>query len=365
VLSFDFTRFSHGHVGSVSEGYDFSTATAFNGPAPKGDVDTTSNVAPEVGVGTELQYLMRVSNVTQDWVELDGFSLGFENSGSGDGRLTGRVAVEDVVVAMKGSSAAAVKLTEAIAKGTHLGSVEIQAYRAGGEGQALVESYKFTDVVLSSLQTSAGELTSNQLSFDYAKVGHSHFEADLQGGTGDETRAGFDARQGEATNAGGGGAESRPQLEPSPHDLDYYAFFEGVGGGEWLRLESFSMGLSSTIDGSKGAGKLIPSEVTLQLGASGPLVELGAELFGGQHIKLAEIEAYRAGGGDKAQLVDEFRFENVLVTSLHSAGVTDNVLSFDFTRFSHGHVGSVSEGYDFSTATAFNGPAPDADIFFF
>ena len=271
-----------------------------------------------------------------------------------------------------GSSAAAVGLTEAIAKGTHLSSVDIQAYMPGNK-PLLVESYKFDDVVLSSLQTSASPgSTANQVGFDYAKMGHSHFEADLQGGTGDETRAGFDAKQGQATNVGGGGAVSNPKLEFAPQDLDYYAFFEGVGGGEWLRLDAFSMGLTSQTSLSGGTGKLLPSDVMLGLGASGPLVELSKELFSGAHIKFAEIEAYAPGS--KPQLVDEFRFEDVLVTSWHSAGATDNALSFDFGKFSHGHVqtdatgkvtGSVSEGYDFSLAKAFDGPAPDADIVFF
>ena len=49
-------------------------------------------------------------------------------------------------------------------------------------------------------------------------------------------------------------------------------------------------------------------------------------------------------------------------------------LSFDFAKFSHGHVsydaqgtqsGTVSEGYDFTLNKAFDGPTPDADIGFF
>jgi hypothetical protein len=96
-------------------------------------------------------------------------------------------------------------------------------------------------------------------------------------------------------------------------------------------------------------------------------------LDSGAHIGLAEIEAYAPGsGGDQPRLVDEYRFGDVAITGTKSSN-GHNTLAFDFASFSHGHVDydnagkatSVSEGYDFAKAAAFDGPAPLPDINFF
>jgi len=164
-------------------------------------------------------------------------------------------------------------------------------------------------------------------------------------------------------------------------DLDYYAHFEGVGGsaGQWLKLGSFSLGLSNsgsigTGGGGAVAGKVTAGDVLLTLGSSNALVDLNEFLDTGKHLSKVEIEAYASVGGGKSQLIDEYRFDDVLVTSLQTSNASSNALSFDFAKFSYGHqlynsngsVGSfVAEGYDFPKGTAFDGPAPHADISFF
>ena len=104
------------------------------------------------------------------------------------------------------------------------------------------------------------------------------------------------------------------------------------------------------------------------------LVQLTELLDTGHAIALAEVEAYAPGSdGEPRRLVDEYRFEDVLVTGVNSYGVTDNGVSLDFSKFSHGHVTygdsgeatSVSEGFDFATVHAFDAVAPIPDINFF
>ena len=71
------------------------------------------------------------------------------------------------------------------------------------------------------------------------------------------------------------------------------------------------------------------------------MVELTEALATGEHLKGVEIEAYVPGATRATMLVDQYYFEDVLVTSLSTGGSafsTANNLSFDFARFNHGHV---------------------------
>ena len=216
----------------------------------------SGKVAAEVSPGTTLQYFMRVEGVTKDWVELDAFSLGMSNPGSvgtGGGAGAGRTTAQDVFVAL-GSTQAAAKLVEYVSTGKHLTKVEIEAYPPGGDkGGTLVDEFLFTDVLVSSLQTSSG---GNNLSFDYAKFGHTHVEQDLEGGTGTKNDTGFDFSKGKITSGPSANPDALKAKQDdvgSPQDLDYYAHFEGVGGSStWLKLGSFSLGLTNS--GSIGTG---------------------------------------------------------------------------------------------------------------
>ena len=351
--------------------------TIANMPEPGGNGKVVDDVSP----GTVLKYYMKVDGVTDDWVQLDSFSLGLARTGSAvEGKAgAGNLTAEDVFVTL-GSSHAGTVLIEAAGKGTLLKSVEIEAYALGSEGfKDMVDDFRFDNVLVSSLQTSAGASgTVNEVGFDYAKFGHTHVEYDDTGKKTGETETGWDFKTGKLVGGPGGSEDAlKAKLEGADHDLEYYVRFEGVNASnEWLQLDSFSMGLtgtSSSTDGKVIINQPTASDVLLTLGSSEQLVKLTEMLDKGTILKFAEIEAYRAGGESK-MLVDEYHFDNVLLRDLDSVNATDNALSFDFTKFSHGHVsykadgtqaGTVSEGYDFTLNKAFDGPTPDADIGFF
>ena len=381
VLSFDFAKYSHGHelldakgaaTGFVSEGFDFTKSIAFNGPDPLADADK-AKIVSAVEPGADLQYYMRIDGVTKDWVELDSFSLGLDravSSGAG-GAGAGKLTADDVVVGL-GSSQSVAKLVEFAGTGKHIAKVEISAADFGPDGARVVDSFLFSDVLVSSLQDGSG---GNQIAFDYSKFGHTHVEYDDKTGKKlSDIDTGYDFKSATSGGDGGPGFPTKgAKLDDVAGDLDYYVRFDGVGAtDEWLHLGSFSMGLTNSGSvGGAGAGKTAASDVTLLLGSSKQLAELTTKLTEGTHIKLAEVEAYQSGGGAGKQLVDEFRFEDVQIASLDTANASSNVLSFDFAKFSHGHelhdtkgaaTGFVSEGFDFGKSIAFNGPDPHADM---
>jgi len=282
-----------------------------------------------------------------------------------------------------GSTQLLAKLVEYATTGKVLDSVQISAVRNAKDADQVIDAYEFENVVVSALQDSS---SGNQISFDYAKFAYAHpLYDDKTGKKQGETQAGYDFNVGKG-GSGGGGVPGFPGEEHAkldavgdPADLEYYARFEGVGGNEWLRLDSFSMGLtnSSSVSVSGGsariAGQVEFGEVTLKMGSSKGLAELAGRMLQGTSIKLAEVEAYRDSGGDKGMLLmDEFRFENVLISSLDTTNAVSNELGFAFTKYSHGHelydladkpTGFVAEGYDLATAKAFDGPNPTGDIF--
>jgi hypothetical protein len=92
----------------------------------------------------------------------------------------------------------------------------------------------------------------------------------------------------------------------------------------------------------------------------------------GHHFKFFEVEAY-AAGGKESQLVDQYYFQDVLVTGLQSDGANANEVSLDYGAFSHGHIeqdikggaGPTTEtGWDFVHNDSFSHPvAADVDLF--
>jgi type VI secretion system secreted protein Hcp len=180
---------------------------------------------------------------------------------------------------------------------------------------------------------------------------------------------------------GSGGSEAK--LDAQTSDLHYYVRFEGVAGNQWLQLEDFDMGLSSTASitgkgGGASAGKLSADEVSLLLGSSKAIVELSEALVTGELIKNVEVEAYASGGEGKQQLVDEFWFENVILTGLHQDAslkyeAIANEVDFTYAKFSHGHIEQKADGsagphteagWDFTKNDEWTHGPPHADIDF-
>jgi VCBS repeat-containing protein len=305
-------------------------------------------VADEVPPGADLQYFMRVDEATNDWVELHGFSFGMSQTGTigGGGGGAGKTNVTDVSVSFNTAPSAADLFAAGLA-GEHLKFVEIEAYALGGkDGARLVDEFKFDDVLVSSHQVSGafGMPEQHAVSFNFTKVGHTHVEQDEKGGLGDKTSMSYDVQAGTVDNSGPAAAAEAIKGEQEPvvgSDLELYLRVDGVGApNEWLKLGSFSLGLSnpaSSSGGGGGAGKVIFQDLHVSLGSSSELVELTQMLAMGEHIKSAELEVYATGGKAGHQIIDEFKFEDVLVSEWQTFDASTNHLSFEFAEVSYGH----------------------------
>jgi len=376
---------------TISDGKLADTATVgvtvagVNEPGSGDGGASAAKVASSVAPGADLDYYIRIEGVSGgEWLHLDAFSLGLMNSGSasaGGGAGAGKASASDVS-AVLGSSAALVELTAALAAGTHLKSVEIEAYLPGSEkGGQLLDQYYFEDVLMTGLQTGGSAFsTASQLSFDFVKFNHGHVEYGKDGSVASTSEAGFDFAALKDFTGGpavaGDALKGQQDLNALPTDVDlqYYVSFEGSGG--WLELGSFSMGLanSGALSGSGGAlaGKVSASDVALLLGSSGQILDLTDGVTTGQHFKFLEVEAYLPGGDKGSLLVDEYYFEDVVVSALQTSNASTNQVSVDYAKFSHGHVeydaktgaalAPTSVGWDFVLNTAWDHGAPDADV---
>jgi type VI secretion system secreted protein Hcp len=337
-----------------------------------------SKVLPSVGSSANLDYYIRFEG--QDWMRLEGFSLGLSQSGSlgtGGGGGTGKATATDIHTTL-GTSGQLVELSADLTSGKHIKNVEIEVY-AAGQVQQLVDQYYFEDVLVTGLQTSAagGDGTAHSLSFDYAAFNRGHVTQDIKGGVGDIVEDGFNFKT--LTDADGlgpaiTGEAIKAKLENVDSldaNLEYYVSWEGSGG--WLELGSFSVGMTQTGSlgtGGGGAGKASASDLSFTLGSSAELLQLEDALTSGKHLKNLEIEAYHFGGEGK-QLVDQYVFQDLLVTSLQTTDSVTNQVAVNFAQFSHGHIeydakggiGDITEaGWDFQASTPFHAPV-DSDLF--
>jgi type VI protein secretion system component Hcp len=123
---------------------------------------------------------------------------------------------------------------------------------------------------------------------------------------------------------------------------------------------------------SGGTSQATADDVMLALGSSKQLVELTQALLSGKHLNNLEVEAYRMDGA-QPQLVDEYKFEDVILSGLTTSNATDNTLSFDYGKYAEGHIAYdangaqttiTTGGWDFIHNTAFAGGTPHADIDF-
>src|SRR6185295_12616974 len=386
-VSVDFSRFDRAHaeldekggVGPVFHaGWDFESNTKF-GVAMDADLGKDSPL-PSVESSDNLDYFIRFNG--QDWMRLDSFSLGMSQSGSlaGGGGGTGKATPTDVHTLL-GTSGQLVELGADLTSGKHVQSVEIEVYGAGGkEQQQLLEQFYFEDVLVTDLHTSAGSGsgTSHSLSFDYAAFNRGHVTQDAKGGVGSIAEDGFDFRS--VSDADGVGPAIQgdaikaklENVDSLDSNLQYYVSWEGSGG--WLELNSFSVGATqqgSTTAGGGGTGKAIPSDLSFTLGASAQLLQLEDALTSGKHLKALEIEAYHSGSKGAPELVDQYVFEDLLVSSLQTSNAVFNSVSVDFAKFSRGHIeytetgakGATTEaGWDFVHNVQFHAPV-DSDLF--
>jgi type VI secretion system secreted protein Hcp len=313
-------------------------------------------------------------------MNLRGFQFGLENTGSfsgGGGGGAGKSFSNGVTLELD-SGGQLTTLAQSLLSGEHLKDVEIEAYRTTGSGKAtLVDEFKFNDVLFTSLDGGNGA-GDNTLGFNFSSFTHGHIDLDKSGGVGDIATTGWNFKTnqempGPQPQANGTKVQDLDQV--SPDSLEYYVRFDGAEG--WLQVSGFNFGFENTGSfsggGGGGAGKATKDDVGLTLGSSSELVALTLALASGEHIKDVEIEAYRGGISGKEQLVEEFRFNDVIITKLDTVNGTTNELAFDFSSFTHAHIeqsksggsGSIADsGWDFKTNTPEPVPAPHADVLF-
>jgi len=392
LVGVEFGKFIHEHAQqddagamgpSTKAGWDFIENQAFTSPTHA--VGNLGKDLPLESVGSEtpLEYYIRFEDDSPEWMRIDGFSWGVSTPVSvGSGGAGAGKAIAQPVSLVLGSSQTATQLAQYLAMGKHLESVEIEAYAPGDDKGAsqLVDQYYFETVFLSGLQTHAasGSAPQESVSFAYAKFDHSHVTQD-DGGALSSTQDGWDFVQNKDDNGFGpevkGDGLKAALDETVGGALKYYVTFDGAPG--WLELSSFNVGLSNPVSigsatGGAGAGKVSASPAMLGLGSSKELLTLSDALTEGRHFKFLEVEAYAASAGDKgAQLVDQYYFEDVLVSSLDGAGANDNLVGVEFGKFAHGHIeqtdtgalGQLTEvGWDFIENKVFTAPT-DADLF--
>ncbi|HEX7221032.1 MAG TPA: tandem-95 repeat protein, partial [Burkholderiales bacterium] len=137
---------------------------------------------------------------------------------------------------------------------------------------------------------------------------------------------------------------------PPGTPLQYFMRVDGATN-DWVELHSFSLGMSQTGTvggGGGGAGKTNVTDVSVSLGTAPSGAELFAAGLLGTHFKFVEIEAYAAGGKEGLRLVDEFKFDDVLVRSQQVSGADGGApvesLSLNFTKIGHTHVEYKADG---------------------
>jgi VCBS repeat-containing protein len=362
TLELTYQAFSHGHVGDgVSQfGWEFSEEAGggnFPGPSVSANVNF-KDLLPVVASSSDVDLYIRFDGVSPEWLELGSFSMSLERPvDAGSGQVTGKVQLEDVLAAL-GSSEMVVKLTQELFEGKDLDAVQIGMYAPSKTGQmALVDAFRFDGVHLTGLDTSGSTgNTVNDLSFGFS--GFSHKSVELGGssykeGSWDFSTEGHPVGSPEAPTT----APTKDLGEGLPTDaqIEYYVHFHGSSSStfsnEWLRLESFSMGLHAPQSQGQQSGPVQAEALGLELGANTNLVPLTNALDTNGDVDV-EIEAYAISSkvGTK-QLVDQYYFDNARVTGLDTADGNANTLELTYQAFSHGHVGDgVSQfGWEFDS----------------
>ena len=104
-------------------------------------------------------------------IQIESFSWGESNVGSmgaGGGGGSGKVAMQDFHFVM-GANKSTPKLILACADGSHVKSAILTCRKAGKEQQEFLK-YTFTDVLISSYQTSGSDSPVEQCSFNFTQI---------------------------------------------------------------------------------------------------------------------------------------------------------------------------------------------------
>jgi type VI secretion system secreted protein Hcp len=141
----------------------------------------------------------------KDEIQIESFSFGVSNSGSashGGGAGAGKASFQDFSFVTPLTSASP-QLFLACASGKHL-KEGLLTIRKSGEKATDFYKVKFSDILISSYQEGGapdGEsaVPMDQISFNFAKIEISYTRQNDKGGAGEETKAGWDTKEGRAT----------------------------------------------------------------------------------------------------------------------------------------------------------------------
>ena len=136
-------------------------------------------------------------------IDLLSYSWGASQAGTmqfGGGGGAGKVSMQDFQFTMLINKSSP-KLMLACADGTHFKKATMTARKAGKDQQEFVK-INFTDIIISSYQTSAhgggGEIPMESISFNYTKVEWEYKEQKPDGTLGGTVRAGWDVKSNKA-----------------------------------------------------------------------------------------------------------------------------------------------------------------------
>src|SRR5262245_61898985 len=122
-----------GTAGTTEAGWDFVNNTGFHVPV---DADLGKDSAlPSVDSSEGLDYFIRFEG--QDWMRLEGFSLGLSQTGSlssGSGCGAGKATATDIHTLL-GTSGQLVELSADLTSGKDIENVEVEVYGAGAKPQ--------------------------------------------------------------------------------------------------------------------------------------------------------------------------------------------------------------------------------------
>ncbi len=367
-VSFAYERFTELHTGISSSG-KLLPVESYGWDLLKNSDTTVSNALDKVSSGQVevpsstggLDYYIRIGDSSGkggDWLELAAFSTGVYNTsilGNG-GFNTGKSQAQDFSFTL-GSSKTGVDLTELLLKGDGPITVNVEGYRRGQDGNLqLVDEYLLGNAFVTSVASggSNGQGLTSNFSVDYGKLGYSHVPYDDSGKSGKATGTTWDfdlgkSSQGPATNseaaADVANAKLGEQVPVGATGLAYYVKFDGAEG--WLDLAAFSLSLSRpSTDGVGGPsiGKVSALDVAMTLGGSGELVGLTELLTQGKQLANVEVEVYASGSKGQRVLVDEYKFENVYMTSFQTSQDVSNNISFSYEKFTETHIGANANG---------------------
>jgi type VI secretion system secreted protein Hcp len=162
----------------------------------------------DTAYAAQVDYFLKIDGVDgestddkhKNEIDVESFSWGVSNPGSavsGGGAGAGKVQMQDLNFMMMYNKSSPV-LMLACASGKHFKSATLTARKAG-ENQQEFLIYKFTDIIISSYQTSgAGDIPTDAVSFNFAKVEVEYKVQRADGSLGDSVRAGWDLKANKA-----------------------------------------------------------------------------------------------------------------------------------------------------------------------